>query len=132
MDRRPPSSTRPDPLFPYTTLFRSPQPRHPGVYVLLDLVAPAGGQFGQFHAAFGTVGLQRFERLRDAAFGRRLVERDQGVQLNRGQRLVGGEQGRLDAPFDQDWIHRDPALRSEGRSAGKSGVRTVSSGWVPY
>src|SRR3546814_5067138 len=72
-----------------------PQPRHPGVYVLLDLVAPAGGQFGQFHAAFGTVGLQRFERLRDAAFGRRLVEREQGVQLNRGQRLVGGEQGSL-------------------------------------
>src|SRR3546814_11060387 len=28
MIRRPPRSTRPDTLFPYTTLFRSPQPDH--------------------------------------------------------------------------------------------------------
>src|SRR3546814_4673041 len=29
MIRRPPRSTRTDTLFPYTTLFRSPPPRHP-------------------------------------------------------------------------------------------------------
>src|SRR3546814_10549279 len=29
MIRRPPRSTRTDTLFPYTTLFRSPHPRHP-------------------------------------------------------------------------------------------------------
>src|SRR3546814_2290752 len=31
MIRRPPRSTRTDTLFPYTTLFRSLQPRHPGL-----------------------------------------------------------------------------------------------------
>src|SRR3546814_6783255 len=31
MIRRPPRSTRTDTLFPYTTLFRSPDPRQPGL-----------------------------------------------------------------------------------------------------
>src|SRR3546814_12281260 len=40
MIRRPPRSTRTDTLFPYTTLFRSPDPRQPG----LSRIALGAGQ----------------------------------------------------------------------------------------
>src|SRR3546814_3499325 len=36
MGRRPPRSTRTDPLFPYTTLFRSPHPTPPAATVVPD------------------------------------------------------------------------------------------------
>src|SRR3546814_20947901 len=41
MSRRPPRSTRTDPLFPYTTHFRSTRYEQ---YVLLDLVSTASGE----------------------------------------------------------------------------------------
>src|SRR3546814_19330648 len=41
MQRRPPRSTRTDPLFPYTTLFRSPLSGAPGFPVALDLLREA-------------------------------------------------------------------------------------------
>src|SRR3546814_15452738 len=50
MIRRPPRSTRTDTLFPYTTLFRSPQGEelrkpHPTPSAIIDMVADAGRAF---------------------------------------------------------------------------------------
>src|SRR3546814_1410457 len=51
MIRRPPRATRTDPLFPYTTLFRSPEQGQPGAQAaapeLLDGLAPDRGQGGE-------------------------------------------------------------------------------------
>src|SRR3546814_14980937 len=43
MRRRPPRSTRPDTLFPYTTLFRSAQPDEPEGVPLFDDARPHQG-----------------------------------------------------------------------------------------
>src|SRR3546814_2234865 len=48
MIRRPPRSTRTDTLFPYTTLFRSPQPRREiGALVVGGVDAHDGGALGE-------------------------------------------------------------------------------------
>src|SRR3546814_497461 len=44
MIRRPPSSTRTDTPFPYTTLFRSPESKTPGPQSMEELVEHAAGQ----------------------------------------------------------------------------------------
>mgnify|MGYP007130879798 CR=1 FL=1 len=60
---------------------------------------------GQFHAAIGTVGLERLERLLDAAFGRRLVEREEPAQLGHAERLAGSKQGGFDDAVDEGLVH---------------------------
>src|SRR3546814_13796314 len=54
-----------------------------------------------------------------------LFRSEQGVQLHRGQRLVGSQQGRLDDAFDQDWIHRDSVMGDGWKSPPLQG-----EGWV--
>src|SRR5690606_36733995 len=82
-----------------------PQPRHPGVHVGLDLVAPARGDFDQLDAAPGGIGLERVERGLDAAFRGGFVEREQRAQLDHGQRLARRQQRGLDDAVDEGLIH---------------------------
>src|SRR3546814_18395039 len=65
MIRRPPSSTRPDTLFPYTTLFRS-RPGHVECVVVragrTELVGRASDESNQLRAVFDRVDSLRSER----------------------------------------------------------------------
>src|SRR3546814_10015167 len=51
MIRRPPRSTRTDTLFPFTTLFRSPEEKIPGVELILTRLH-AGGKFSNKNYTF--------------------------------------------------------------------------------
>src|SRR3546814_16605240 len=75
MIRRPPRSTRPDTLFPYTTLFRSPVGRQPGEerqQLRFGLV------FEVVAAVLRPLALQVARRERDLSGGRR----DRGLEVH--------------------------------------------------
>src|SRR3546814_9991917 len=61
MIRLPPRSTRTDPLFPYTTLFRS---RHMNLASVLNISAPAGATIQNANAVEGGLG---FDALMETA-----------------------------------------------------------------
>src|SRR3546814_17326212 len=120
MRRRPPRSTRTDTLFPYTTLFRSPDvPRHAG-------------------ATFASVG--------DQGALSRITKRHREIDLcppaRHRVRLAGSANlsgDRAETAY-RPWTveARCPARsirqsrRSEERRVGKECVSTCSSRWVPY
>src|SRR3546814_18269168 len=121
MQRRPPRSTRTDPLFPYTTLFRSPLSGAPGFPVALNL-------------------------LREAPFvdlGRAVVDTESANLAEHllDDRLVGDPRAahHLDAAVGdphQCFGHCDLGHRafdrSEERRVGKECVSTCRSRWSPY
>src|SRR3546814_13443365 len=126
MIRRPPRSTRTDPLFPYTTLFRSAHRRHAMVVADLHIVE---------------------EHLVDMAVAARELDRAHGdarrlhVDPKIGQPLVLGH-GRIGAHDDDAIVAilrpaRPQFLsvdlpRSEERRVGKECVSTCRSRWSPY
>src|SRR3546814_12468280 len=114
MIRRPPRSTRTDTLFPYTTLFRSPECRSVGKAFLFEQLAasPAGNpaRWRQpFHEAWP--GQQPVGQCRPFA---QLVIGERPCNLDRIVRCL---------------VRRE---RSEARRVGKEVVSTVSSRWLQY
>ena len=75
------------------------------MHFFLHLVAEAGSDFDQFHAAFGAGIAQLFQRLLDAAGRGGLFLGEQSVQLRQGQRLVGRQQGGFDDAGDEGLVH---------------------------
>src|SRR3546814_14579893 len=113
MIRRPPRSTRPDTLFPYTTLFRSSRPAP----AIRRCQAPPQGSTTatppRRRVCSGSLGVG-FER---PAFARR---RGGGRRRRMGAERFLGE-------------FADPAkCRSEERRVGKECVSTCRSRWSPY
>src|SRR3546814_11962149 len=114
MIRRPPSSTRTDTLFPYTSLFRSG-------YALRDAVVS--------DPAHGSVPVD--ELLSDALADRLRSE----VRLDRASAPEAWERH---APVHKETtyltvVDRDRnAIRSEERRVGKECVSTCRSRWSPY
>src|SRR3546814_14539625 len=112
MLRRPPRSTRTDPLFPSPTLFRSvnakellPQPSH--------WAARGGARRPQPRSLMRRLGLAQIERLGHALAA--LIELARVRRRRRrhvGRRFCGG--------------------RSEARRVGKECVSTCRSRWSPY
>src|SRR3546814_20227124 len=122
MIRRPPSSTRTDTLFPYTTLFRSHQRHAPdaGLKILLGkvraMIAEGGGKHGieRFHSRSDGNGIKAATQ-HPGAFGCIL------------QAFPAGEAGRKHhAP---DAICPQRINRSEERRVGKECVSTCRSRW---
>ena len=75
------------------------------------LLADSVSRLDQNLAALRSAGLdERCQRLLDAAFRRRLVQREQPLELDHAQRLVGGEQRRLDDAGDQGLVHGGAAV----------------------
>src|SRR3546814_11925114 len=106
MIRRPPRSTRTDTLFPYTTLFRSPE-------ALQALHLQAGVDHGARVAAH-PAGADRME------------DRRADVACGDGERLVAVDLGAglvLDRP--------EARQRSEERRGGKESVSSWRSRWAP-
>src|SRR3546814_12601841 len=108
MIRRPPRSTRPDTLFPYTTLFRS---RHPRLALLGDLALDVGWQRRGGPVHIGT----RLGGRGGAILPGREVENHLAHAL--------GDDG-VAAPHHGG--------RSEERRVGKACVSTCRSRWSPY
>src|SRR3546814_11178844 len=118
MIRRPPRSTRTDTLFPYTTLFRSPQRLREPLHIL--------------HQPFGLARhvalLQVVDHLRELGSLRvGHIDEDPGLRdaatviIERGP-PAGAYHVEPDRPC-QD--------RSEARRVGREGVRTWRSRWSP-
>ncbi len=82
-----------------------PQAGDPAMHLGPDLVAEAGRDFDQLHAARLAVGLQLRDRRLDGARRRRLVLRKQLAQLRQRQRLVGRQQRGFDDAVDQCLVH---------------------------
>src|SRR3546814_20140572 len=116
MIRRPPRSTRTDTLFPYTTLFRSPEARQSDALGNLAVPVPSArltvpcGTSVLFGNDFGA------GRLGAADKGAFAVE----DRLQKAQQRAAGH-------------HRGEAQESpEERRGGKEGVGTGRSQWSPY
>src|SRR3546814_13468037 len=106
MIRRPPRSTRTDTLFPYTTLFRSPQPFER----MMDRLALRDEH-------------PRLERHIDIHFhGGRTFCCKGGRWARLCPRITSGARGGRALP---------PGKRSEERRVGKEGVSTCRSRWWP-
>src|SRR3546814_17174140 len=119
MIRRPPRSTRPDPLFPYTTLFRSVVAQHRADHLRLVLVA---------------LREQRADRPVDEAGDQGLLLRSPALALEEAARdLPRGEGLPLVVHGEREDIGTRPrtrlAHRSDGRRCGKTCFRKVGSGW---
>src|SRR3546814_3514307 len=97
MIRRPPRSTRTDTLFPYTTLFRSPEPSHRGAAAL-----PATGTRARGHVAVPhrSTGFIRARRQRAAIGNRGALQPEDRHRGNRRRPALAG-------------VARAPARRSE-------------------
>src|SRR3546814_14357921 len=121
---RPPSSTRTDPLFPYTTLFRSPR------RLLLDFSDIFGDGLG-FNSLRGHF---------DIADGQARTD-DLLVQAAAAEIRVRGRAGLVAQDYDQMVDVRPKAgsvfpavgalARSEERRVGKECVSTCRSRWSP-
>ena len=66
------------------------------MHVLAHLVAEAGGDFDQFDAAPGAIGLQLRQRPGQIVMRRHVQRIEQGGELRQRQRLRRGEQGGLE------------------------------------
>src|SRR3546814_16116464 len=110
MRRLPPRSTRPDTLFPYTTLFRSPAP------------GPVTGLLAQEDGAAAVV-LLAFAERQQAPIGQRDHGLDAGVDVGLGQARRRIED--LGTPAEVG------GKRSEERRVGKGGVSTCRYRWSP-
>ena len=89
-----------------------PQARDPRMHVGLHLEAEARGEFDEFDAAVFALLAQGFQRLLHAAVRRRVVQREQPVQLRERQRLVGRHQRGFDDAVDQRLFHGHQAFGS--------------------
>src|SRR3546814_12169289 len=141
MIRRPPRSTRTDPLFPYTTLFRS-------IDALIDTLLPQPFE----RTAVNGFGFLQIVRRRERPS---LIEQvrfdpiatDAALLLRQAERVVGAGPLQLTArPAVADAIEAHPGwiadlarrtgrpvgLRSEERRVGKECVSTCRSRWSPY
>src|SRR3546814_18322530 len=137
MNRRPPSSTRTDTLFPYTPLFRSPD--HAGCCNHLHDEHPEGDK-----RATGPVGKPAAAGARQCADERANEGVTYSVHLRKDQ--VGEErETRRHADEGAECAGIEPAhqpgmnpaedrclIRSEERRVGNACVRTCRSGWSPY
>src|SRR3546814_20664350 len=108
MVRRPPRSTRTDPLLPYPTLFRSWISHFYDICVAIQPVQKITDERWVWH-----IGL-------DAEGNALLNDLYNGIEVGEG-RLA-----QLLSLFRMDF------RRSEERSVGKEGVRTFRSRWSPY
>src|SRR3546814_14282042 len=119
MIRRPPSSTRTDTLFPYTTLFRSQLARHGAGHAAIAISATAD------HDA-SALAIERLVQI--AGIFERIVrtfQRQQMIGIGAGRdRRHHAVQLRIDACM--------LAKRSEERRVGKECVSTCRSRWSPY
>src|SRR3546814_16178027 len=116
MIRRPPSSTRTDTLFPYTTLFRSQQ-LELGLRAQV-LVERAERLVEQQHLRLLHQAARESDALALAAGKLVRLALGEGAELDHLDHLV-------DAPLDLRLWH----ARSEGRRVGKERVSTVRSRW---
>src|SRR3546814_16865791 len=123
MIRRPPRSTLPDTLFPYTTLFRSHRAALDGVGVALGRVTRA-----RLLLDSGQLVMLTAQRL-EARYSHWLVYPPEAA-AHRGLQAF------------RPWLHEEAAehvrhperevpARSEERRGGKGCVRYGSSGWSP-
>src|SRR3546814_19336675 len=128
MRRRPPIATRPDTLFPYTTLFRS----------LLKEAGLPDGVFNVVHgdkeavdtllddsrvqavSFVGSTPIAEYIYARDSAAGKRV-------------QALGGAKNHMVVMPDADLEQPANALlgRSEARRVGKEWVRTCRARWAP-
>src|SRR3546814_19190720 len=102
MIRRPPRSTRTDTLFPYTTLFRSPQHRGPAGTSQRGFVLPLANRW------------QKLYRIR-----------------NWRMKFIPADPMAFAELNSEDRVHVQFA-RSEERRVGKECVSTCRSRWSPY
>src|SRR3546814_20322287 len=119
MIRRPPRSTRTDTLFPYTTLFRSPDP----TYIFRREAQMASNDElirATFHVDLSSA--YRNEKYWIRAHGRDLELHPHTAETRARARARSAH---LAALHDAD-------LRSEERRVGKEGVSTCRSRWSPY
>src|SRR3546814_19086994 len=135
MIRRPPRSTRTDPLFPNTTLFRSPRAIAAGRAADADRDRRALAQAAAFGAFEPDPHLQR-RRARRRALGGDEPLKPQ-LALDRGALAVPFERrldsarraGRVGERPRVDDIERPRRPRSEERRVGKEWVSPCSSRW---
>src|SRR3546814_19686919 len=113
MIRRPPRSTRTDTLFPYTTLFRSPDHRLQDLNRTVLLAARSlDSRTRKLFAQY---------RRREGLF---CQHRGGRTTLERRQRTVRGDARSAKADFRR-------TIRSEARRVGKEWVSTCRSRWAP-
>src|SRR3546814_1099700 len=119
MIRRPPSSTRTDPRFPYTTLFRSPahreQPRRPR-RALRDAEQRAHAE--RLHLPF----VEDFEF--DPQVGQMLATLDEGFGIKKVRRLGDQRLGQRDAVRNRRITA--PARRSEEHTSELQSLMRIS------
>src|SRR3546814_13059990 len=114
MIRRPPRSTRTDTLFPYTTLFRSPNLPRPRVGAA-DIAAIDDEPTAQSRAD------QQIKETRQ----RNAVAEMHFAERRRGRVIVG-----VQRPGEHLAEQRPEVGRSEERRGGNEGVSTCRSRWV--
>src|SRR3546814_19289470 len=118
MRRRPPRSTLPYPLVPYTTLFRSLQPH--------DALEAGQLSVHQFQPAFEAVVVEHGADLGAFQFGVRVTRaRELGAQSLERSDVV-----QPSAQFAAALVHVDAHVRSEEGRGGKEGVSTCRFGWL--
>src|SRR3546814_19227323 len=134
MTRRPPRSTRPDTLFPYTTLFRSPPPPPtptPGptptptpTSVTPAAECPTIAGTDQFIDR-GTISDKSGNSWRNCSFPARFSST---TTIAKVPGVIYSLPGRVDVGTDQGAA----SPRSEERRVGKECVSTFRSRWSPY
>src|SRR3546814_12448507 len=138
MKRRPPRSTRPDTLFPYTTLFRSRiiaerldsdylQRERPSLTSLHERIADDCRAIGKSPPAVVTI-----KRRVDALMGRDAMRRREGAK--KAHYHYEPMPGHVDAanPLDRAEIDHTPPARPQQRRVGHAWVSTGRSRWAPH